>query len=525
MGGVTSSSYSRTNLAGLVRRTIEALKNANLPLDMPGSSELEQSRRQLLTQLQSRILPHLESQDLPAIVVFGGSSGAGKSTLVNSLVREEISPASVLRPTTRTPVVALHPEDARVMESHALGEMATVKVVEGAIPGVAIVDAPDLDSVDDSNRELSARLLDSADLWVFVTTAARYGDAVAWNTLQMAHMRGVTCAVVLDRVPERAMASVRGDLIKRMDDLGLAESPLFIIPDQGAHSGLLDASVVAEVRDWLGVISKTKVGNALVDRTTQATLPSLREDLLRLADALENQEHALFDLKDQATEAIQAPLDKLMTNIANGRFGQGAPTASWLAMASTGGALAGLVAERKPGFLDRKQTVRDNAMTSIFDTIYSSARIALTQGVIAARANADDAWGSDFVDTTEFRAQVADEIDEETIIEDALAGWKADLARISKQAPENAWLSESGTASLIGTAAGGIAGANTVARARGLESFVNDAREALVGRVREALESLAGVYTGVVDGVTVGDSAALRLRASEFMSLTGGATN
>lgn len=109
-------------------------------------------------------------------------------------------------------MLVMHPSDHKVMDDHVLGSMGQSVFAASAIPGVVLVDAPDLDSVDDSNRELSARLLDAADLWIFVTTAARYGDALAWNTLRRAHERGVTCAIVLDRPsPSDAKCSDRFD--------------------------------------------------------------------------------------------------------------------------------------------------------------------------------------------------------------------------------------------------------------------------------------------------------------------------
>ena len=55
-----------------------------------------------------------------------------------------------------------------------------------------------------ANRELAGQLLAAADLWVFVTTAARYADAVPWDLLRTAQERGTALAVVLDRVPPEA---------------------------------------------------------------------------------------------------------------------------------------------------------------------------------------------------------------------------------------------------------------------------------------------------------------------------------
>lgn len=513
---------SRQDLTALVRRTIDALEGAPLPLQMPGSLELAESRRQLLTQLQTRILPHLESADLPAIIVFGGSSGAGKSTLVNSLVQAEVTEASVLRPTTRTPVFVMHPDDAPQMENHALSQMGEYAVVDTAIPGIVLVDAPDLDSVDASNRELSARLLDAADLWVFVTTASRYGDAVAWSTLQQAQLRGITCAVVLDRVPQRALQSVRADLMRRMADLELQDSPLFIVPDVGAHSGPLPAEHVAQLRSWLEMIARAKLGNSLVDRTTEATMPKLQEDLIILADAVEEQGNALVDLKDQAAEGASAPLDKLATNIAHGRFGQGAPTTAWLSLASTGGPLASLVTGRRPRpILDRSRKTRDNATTSIFEAILASVQVALTQGLTTAKANVEESWAADVVETSQLRRSAGETLDIAAITQRALVGWQRELQILAGQMSRNSWLSPEGVTSLLGVAAGGIVGAQKAARTMGGEKQVRAARESLAEQVRAAMRELVGAYANAVDQVEVGDAQTLRTRASELLEVFG----
>ncbi|MDP9800385.1 energy-coupling factor transporter ATP-binding protein EcfA2 [Arcanobacterium wilhelmae] len=509
---------SNSELVALVERTVGALKGVTLPLDMPGANELNTTRRQLLAQLESRILPHLRETEVPTIVVLGGSSGAGKSTLFNSVLGEEASEAGVLRPTTRTPVIAIHPSDKRSMSRHGIGNYGKFVEVAGGIPGIALVDAPDLDSVDESNRELSARLMDSADLWVFVTTASRYGDAVAWSTLETARRRGITTAVVLDRVSERAFAPVREDLVSRMAQMDLADSPLFIIPDQGPHEGLLPANVVAEFRGWLETIAARKMGEALVDRTTAATLPHLRTDLTVLAEAVEMQSNAITDLKDKAREATSAPLEKLATNIEHGRFGRGAPTTSWLSLASTGGPLASLVAGRKPGlFAKRRGGERDNAMSAIFDAVLSSARVALVQGILAARGNVETAWREDIANLDELAKAASASVNPDEIADRTLAAWARDLRASGSK--DNAWLSGVGVAALIGAAAGGVAGAQKAAAELGYGSQVEAARASLASHVREALDEVTSAYTGALDEISVGDARALRLRASELLDI------
>ena len=83
----------------------------------------------------------------------------------------------------------------------------------GIGPGLALLDAPDIDSVVSTNRELAATLLAAADLWVFLTTAARYADAVPWQMLHTARDRGTAIAIVLNRCPPEAIRGCRRALV------------------------------------------------------------------------------------------------------------------------------------------------------------------------------------------------------------------------------------------------------------------------------------------------------------------------
>ena len=85
-------------------------------------------------------------------------------------------------------------------------------VARDTVPeSMALLDAPDIDSVVDANRAVAAQLLDAADLWLFVTTAARYGDALPWQVLRGAVARGASIAMVLNRVTPASLPTVRGE--------------------------------------------------------------------------------------------------------------------------------------------------------------------------------------------------------------------------------------------------------------------------------------------------------------------------
>ena len=516
--GEVNARTTNRELANLVERTVSALENAQLPLEMPGSIQLAESRAQLFTQLKTRILPHLQTAGLPAVVVLGGSSGAGKSTLFNSLLREEVSPASVLRPTTRMPLIAAHPLDADSLEGHGLLDMGKLAVAEGAVPGIILVDAPDLDSVEAANRELARRLLDAADLWVFVTTAARYGDAQAWHTLGDAHRRGMSTAVVLNRVSDMARETVWTDLVARMADVGIGDDPLMLVPDAGPHEGLLSAQSVAEVRAWLKEIAASHKGAELVDRTTQAMLPQLRRQLLELSEAVEMQANSVRDLGDKIRLAATQPLSKLTTNAKMGRYGQGAPTTSWLSFASSGGALASLANGEQPGILRRRQLkARDAAMEAVFDGVLNAIQVGLTQGVLTTDAAIQTAWRQDIVETSAYRARGHAGVDVAALVDEAMQAWAGDLATLTEGAGSNPWLREAGVLALLGSAAGGVAGAEQAVKHLKMGQTVRTAREKLSDRLTQAIEGVMASYQAVLDGIDVGDGRQLRLRASEYM--------
>ncbi|XCB29669.1 GTPase domain-containing protein [Arcanobacterium hippocoleae] len=513
--------YKNRALAELTSATIATLKEVDFPLVMPGSRELLESQKTLLTQLQTRILPQFAAQEFPAIVVFGGSSGTGKSTLVNSLLGEEITAASVIRPTTTRPILAVHPQDQNTIMHHPLAKFADVVLSENAVAGIALVDAPDFDTVNEDNQEISRRLLESADLWIFTTTASRYGDAKAWQTLELANQRGLTCAVVLNRLPQRANLAVREDIRKRLITVNLAGTPLFLVPDHSPMRGLLPDGSVAELKNWLALLAQTKLSELVAERTTDALIPALRNELTIIADGIEAQANALTDLKDKAIEASVSPLEKLTGNVRAGRFGQGAPAASWLALASTGGTLAQMAAAagKNPNLFQssqNKRKLRDNAFVTLFDSVAAGVQSALLQALISTRTRIEAEWENDVVTTEKFVKEAHERVNPDSLSKQALKRWKTAVYSLALSCKQNKWLSPAGTAAFIGAAAGGVAGVSKLAVQFGLESDVRQARKILAASAKQAVEMLVGEYLATLDQVHIPDTTALKLRAAEF---------
>lgn len=337
------------------------LAHVDLGLELPGVAATRRDCEALVRQMDDYLLPRLRRLDAPLLAVVGGSTGAGKSTLVNSLVGKVVSRSGVLRPTTRSPVLVHHPYDsgaflsqrvlpgfarvtseapepAQPVDVDAPRVTALRLVPEGTMPaGLAVIDAPDIDSIVDSNRHLAVQLLAAADLWIFVTTAARYADALPWEMLGEAAGRGVSVAVVLDRVPPEAMDDIRVHLARMLEDHGLGNAPLFAIPECRLLDGFLPADVVAPLWNWLTTLANdARTRSLVVNRTLTGALESLPPRVHSIADAADEQEAAEAALRSSLDDAYGRAASRLADHLSDGTLLRGEVLARWQEFVGTG---------------------------------------------------------------------------------------------------------------------------------------------------------------------------------------------
>lgn len=380
--------------------TLSALRDrvaaARFPLPLAGAPRARANRDELLAQLDDYLVPRLREPEAPLLAVVGGSTGAGKSTLVNSLVGRRVSEAGVLRPTTRTPVLVCHPEDhhwfsdVRVLpgltrvwspqqdtddllvpgDAHA--RVLRVETADTLPPGLALLDAPDIDSLIADNRVLAAELMCAADVWIMVTTAARYADAVPWHLLRTAKEYDAALVTVLDRVPHQVVSEVSRQFGALLAKAGLGDVPRFTVPElpeSAWGAGLLPATAVASLKNWLVHHAQDPAARQYVmARTANGLLTSLKVRLPELAGAAAAQYAAALRL----TSAVDTAYDDEHARV-RGRLQSGA-------------VLAGDALKRWRAF------PLDCAAGELLDALVESLAALLLCSVTAADERVDEAW-------------------------------------------------------------------------------------------------------------------------------------
>ncbi|WP_406182906.1 ATP-binding protein [Streptomyces sp. NBC_01006] len=383
----------------------DRVASVRLPLPLPGAPRARQTRAELLAQLDDYLVPRLKAPEAPMLAVVGGSTGAGKSTLVNSLVGRQVSEAGVLRPTTRIPVLVCHPDDhhwfagMRVLpdlmrvwappgeddplpgphrgsprgsgNSAATRELR-IETVAGLPRGLAILDAPDIDSLVVENRTLAAQLICAADIWVMVTTASRYADAVPWHLLRTAKQYKATLSIVLDRVPHQVLAEVSRQYGALLTRAGLGDVPRFTVPElpeSAGGGGLLPASAVAPLFAWLAHHAQDPAARQYaVGRTALGALDSLGRRMPELASAVAAQHAAAVRLTSAVEDAYKREGKRV-----RGRLDQGA-------------VLAGDALTRWRGY------PLDTSADELLDSLAESLAALLQCAVAAADERIAQAW-------------------------------------------------------------------------------------------------------------------------------------
>ncbi|MEV0236175.1 dynamin family protein [Nonomuraea sp. NPDC050786] len=423
-----------------LRETVAELR---FGLDLPGVKEARQARAELLAQLEDYVLPRVRTSTAPALIVIAGSTGAGKSTLVNTLAEKNVSRTGVRRPTTGVPVLVCHPEDRQwFAEGELLGGLqrldqlspeagmgSVVVVATEKLPqGVALLDTPDIDSVVEEHHEIAHRMLDAADLWIFVTTAARYADAPAWNLLKLAKERGARLAIVLSRMQPRSSDVVLKHFVRMLTEYGLGEIDRFVINESKVTDGKLPDSEVTDLRLWLAELSVDEARrDQAVRETLNGVLNSFRTRVPALARHLEGEVAFRTELRSDVEAAFRSALSEIDKASKNGSLLHGEVLARWQDFAGSGDLMRSLQL-RKRGRAAKQAPERVLAFKA-------AIRAGLESVIVAAANRASEEVAARWRHRSELGAKLSEGLDRpsDNLVRHtgrAIASWQEHLSEL-----------------------------------------------------------------------------------------------
>lgn len=224
------------------------------------------------------------------VVALAGATGSGKSSLFNALVGEDVSVISPRRPTTAEAAAAVWGEEPAGELLDWLGihnrHQVTATGDNVVLDGLVLVDLPDFDSRELRHRVEADRILERADVFVWVADPQKYADARLHDDyLRPLRHHETVMLVVLNQVdrlrsPED-VDRVRDDLRRLVRDDGAGDHEVWTtsartgtgVDELRARLGeVVEARNAAEARLVADVRSSAEdVGRGVSEQTPEFT--------------------------------------------------------------------------------------------------------------------------------------------------------------------------------------------------------------------------------------------------------------
>ena len=268
----------------------------------------------LVKRLLSRVETLRIRLEAPLIVATFGGTGTGKSTLVNGLVGQNCTTTGKERPTTRRPVLLVHPQTPVEQLGLTLEDFDVVSVESPILRDIVIIDCPDPDTTEEetvgSNLEKLHRLLPHCDVLIYVSTQQKYRSARVTEELADS---ATGCRLLFVQTRSDLDEDIRDDWRSQLEvhfdvpELFLVDS-LKAIEEQkagrrptGEFGSLLDV-----LTTQLAASERVRVRRANVLDLVQATLERSRArlaaawpDVETLETALDEERHKLIERMSQ----------------------------------------------------------------------------------------------------------------------------------------------------------------------------------------------------------------------------------
>lgn len=201
--------------------------------------------------LSYKLLPHLAGSGCLIAAVAGGTN-TGKSTVFNLLLGQDLSPVRNTAAATCRPLLAasalrvaqclegkLVPEfepleltDPEDLVSGQAPPKALFVAQDGHLPdSLALLDIPDIDSIDKQNWEVAESIQAAGDVLVAVLTGEKYKDDRVVAFFRRAHAAGRVIVPLMNKAnPELDYAIARVQLADFCQAAGLDRPVCFVLP-------------------------------------------------------------------------------------------------------------------------------------------------------------------------------------------------------------------------------------------------------------------------------------------------------
>src|SRR5688500_5179207 len=177
------------------------------------------------------------------VVAIAGATGSGKSSTFNALTELELSAVGVRRPTTSWATACVWGREGAdelldwlgIPERHRVtrDSMLSTGHEDGRLHGVVLLDLPDHDSTEVSHHLEVDRLVQLADMMVWVLDPQKYADAAIHDRYlaPLSAHRDVMLVVLnhIDTVPEDRRDGMVADVRRLLEADGLAGVPVLAV--------------------------------------------------------------------------------------------------------------------------------------------------------------------------------------------------------------------------------------------------------------------------------------------------------